>query len=208
MKCVTFVLKAVGVIAGLILLVYLLVPTGHVGGGDPWVMKCETRIGELNDGCMQYFQDWRSYPGQAMAPTIGSGEGQVSGAQVLARAMFTKRDVKGAVLERRVSNYATYMDGDLIDADGRTGLVSDRYPGNPMPILYYPSRSNAHGMAQFLEADNAVHSDAHRGDWGFYRSIRDEQYGTDTPRKTGKFLLIGAGADRKYFSGDDQHNWK
>lgn len=168
-------------------------------------VKTRTRIAELSDGCYRYKQDYKYYPGQARPAEIGGGEGQSSGAQILARAMFTKVEYNGEV-RHGVSNYATYREDELLDADGIRGLISDMYPHDPMPILYYPSRIAVSGMAQYVEADNAVHTDAHKGG-DFHEFIKDKRFGTDHPQMDGEFLLIAPGADRKYFTEDDLTNW-
>ncbi len=154
--------KWVIVVCGIILVACLMVPTVTSEPHSAYVTRSKMRIGELSDGCNQYKQDNERYPGQMQAATIGTGKGPRSGAQFLARAMFTKVMADGET-QYPVGRYVTYIEGDLIDADGVTGLVSDRFP-DPMPILYYPSRIGVSGLAQYVEADNAVHTDAHRGD--------------------------------------------
>jgi len=202
------------VIAIIMLLAGILVPTVTSAITSAYLLKSETRIAELNDGCMQYFQDWRNtYPGQAKANTLIPG-GSTTGSSLLAEAMFTKRNEKGVVLATRVSQYATYMDGDLLDGSENAkykNTISDRFPVDKRPILYFPSRLNAHGMNQYQVGDNTYITDT----WsGFQTEITDGQYGTNTPYKQGKFILIGSGANRLFVDNtagseqDNQHNWK
>lgn len=165
-----------------------------------------TRLGELDDGCRQYKQDTKYYPGQLNSNVIGRGKAQLTGAQVLARAMFTKTLPDGTA-QYPTSEYATYKEGDLIDANGRTGVISDGHRDDPMPVLYYPARFGVDGVAQFVEADNAAHTDGHKGG-SFREFITDGSFGReDCPYNEGEFLLITAGPDRKYFTWDDYKNW-
>jgi len=154
------------------------------------------RINELSDGCSVYKSDTKFFPGQQTLDWVGRN----SGAQVLARAMFTGDG------QWPTSYYAAYRAGDLIDANGRRNVISDQYD-DPMPILYYPSRIGVSGVAQYVEADNAVHSDPHKGG-DFQAFIRDTRFGaSDTPHMEDEFLLIAPGDDRKYFTDDDIVNW-
>lgn len=172
----------------------------------PWAARkaravTAARINELTDGARQYKMDTKYYPGQT-TESWGSGtDGQLTGSQVFTRAMFTHKGNFPA------SNYASYRREDLISADGREHVMSDRWPDDPMPICYYPSRVNMSGLAQFVEADNAAHTDAHKGG-DFHKFIRDTRFGTSNlPHNDGEFLLIAPGLDRKYFTDDDIVNF-
>ena len=206
MKLGTGILVAIALV-GIAVLAYCVI--SDYGQPDMWSTgahsKIGKRIGELDDGCRQYKQDTKYFPGQSGVIPIGSGKDQLTGAQILARAMFTKTMPDGKT-QYPTSNYATYKESDLIDADGRTGVISDGHPTNPMPILYYPARFGVDGMAQYVEADNAVHTDGHKG--GNFREFITDMYFKDKkiPYNDGEFLLISAGAGRKYFS-DDIGNW-
>jgi len=163
-------------------------------------------IGNLADGCEQYRQDNKHYPGQMNPNAIDSEEGQLTGAQILARAMFTGTTDTG---EDRypVSEYVNYTKGDLIDVDGRTGVITNRYSDDNRPVCYYLARIDVDGIAQFVEADNAAHTDPHKGG-DFQEFIQSFEYpGGDANAKTRKFLLLAPGPDRLYFTKDDVTNW-
>jgi len=194
------------VLVGAVLVWLIVAISQSTCGAGKYIVKSVTRIDELADGCEQYKQDNKHYPGQANPDEIGSGAGKVTGAQVLAQAMFTK-EMSDGLTTYPVSQYATYMDGDLIDADGREALITDRYPVDKRPVLYYPARIGVDGMAQFVEADNAAHTDGNKGgDFQEFIRIYDDPDKATHPR-AGKFLLIAPGDDRVYFTGDDLTNY-
>jgi len=113
--------------------------------------------------------------------------------------------------------------GDFTLNNGRPiRPVSDRMP-DPMPVLYYPARlgevetwtNSQTGSAQYVAADNWVTMGTQPPQYGgwtdktayttaFNNFIRDTRF-SNTPRipAPGKFLLIAAGLDRKFFTADD-----
>ncbi len=165
--------------------------------------RCLQIVRAMHDAAENYRLDNKYYPGQKDIATIGSKEGMLTGSQALAKASFTTRR------EGRfpVTHYADYKDSALITADGREHVLSDRWPEKPMPICYYPCRFGVRGLAQYVEADNAAHTDAHKGG-DFHEFIRDTQYeDEDVPYRPGHFLIIAPGPDRKYFTKDDIVNF-
>jgi len=163
--------------------------------------KSANRVADLDAGLRWYKEDMKHFPGQLAPERIGSGKGQFTGAQILALAMFSK----DGTFPR--SNYALYKQTDLIEADGRQHVVGDEYWRNERPICYYPARLGVDGLAQYVEADNAAHTDPHKG--GDFRAfIRTHNSGSSSvPPHPGEFLLIAPGDDRKYFTDDDVVNW-
>ena len=193
------------VIAIIMLLAGILVPTVQTAIRSAYVARSKTRIGELDDGCRQYKQDTKYFPGQLDSSVLGT----MSGAQVLAKAMFTK----GAAYP--TSNYATYKESDLLTtSDGAPfasthfgGTIADHFPVEKRPILYYPSRFGVSGRSQYVFSDNDQLTGAWSG-WSTY--IQDGSFGeSDTPFNAGEFLLIAAGADenREFADGDNVQNW-
>jgi hypothetical protein len=80
-----------------------------------------------------------------------------------------------------------------------------------MPVLYYPSRLGSRGLAQYVEADNAVYTIGHAGgnflEFIVNRAVHPR--GTRSiPHRAGSFLVIAAGRDRLYFTGDDIANFE
>ena len=181
-----------------------IMPPCRPSFGSSYAARSRTRISELDDGCRQYRQDHKHFPGQSSPDKIGSGRGQLTGAQVLARAMFTK----GATYP--APNYAMYKESDLLtssDGVNYADTVSDCFPIERRPVLYYPARIGVEGVAQFVEADNAAIA-GWRRNGEFERFIQT----VDPPEQdrhpcAGEFLLIAPGPDREYFTEDDVTNW-
>ena len=113
--------------------------------------------------------------------------------------------------------------------------IADRFSGDFLPILYFPSRvvdpltgSPLTGLSQFVENDNKVYynfggSRVFSTTYGwtsingtvaatdFGSFITDWRYDvtspTTTPYHTGEFLLIAAGKDRIYGTRNTLKNW-
>ena len=154
------------VIAIILLLAGILVPTVSSALKTGHKAACKARIRELADGCDQYKNDEKYFPGQldASAPTWSSG------AELLAKAMFTKDG------QYPTSGYATYKYTDLLtsaDMASYANTVWDRFPQDKMPILYYPSRIGEAGRGQFHVADNQSIT----GSWSGFGSSRGQCQG-------------------------------
>ena len=189
------------VIAIILLLAGILVPTVASALKTGHKAACKARIRELADGCYQYKSDEKYFPGQ-----ITAGATWNSGAELLARAMFTKDG------QYPTSGYATYKFTDLLtSAEGASyaNTVWDRFPQDKMPILYYPSHIGEAGRAQFHVQDNQSIT----GSWsGFGSIIQDNRFGTtDMPYMDKEFLLFAAGVNRDYLdesgTSDNLVNW-
>ena len=188
------------VIAIILLLAGILVPTVSSALAMGHKAACKARIGELDDGCRQYKMAQKYFPGQRTADWAG---GSLNGAQVLAKAMFTKNG------DWPTSNYASYKAKDLLttgDGTGYADTIEDRFPRDKRPYLYYPSRVDASGVSQYLVADNL----AITGTWSnFGTFVTDSGFGTSIARNSGEFLIIGAGVDREFVTSDTDNlvNW-
>jgi prepilin-type N-terminal cleavage/methylation domain-containing protein len=93
--------------------------------------------------------------------------------------------------------------------DARPNSISDLLGTRPMAILYYPSRETAVGLNQYVMNDNLAYLVPATTSWS---NATFQQYITDTrsgsaPYNQGRFLLIGAGVDRRYGTTDDVKNW-
>lgn len=101
-----------------------------------------------------------------------------------------------------------YADND------RRNSISDRFGARPMAILYYPSRPAADGYGQYEKADNEDYlTDTTFEEWtgqegatGFNNYIDHPDIDGNVPYQDGRFILIGAGVDRLYGTGDDLTN--
>jgi len=198
------------VIAIIMLLAGILVPTVQTAIRSAYVARSRTRISELDDGCRQYKQDTKYFPGQ-LNSSVMPGK---TGSEVLAEAMFTKvvPDTPPTYVYP-TSNYATYKQSDLLTAGDAApfssthfdGMIADHFPIEKRPILYYPARFGVSGRAQYVETDNS----AITGTWSAFTTfIQDGSFGEgDTPFNAGEFLLIAAGADRTFADTDNVQNW-
>ncbi len=200
------------VIAIILLLAGILVPTVASALKMGAKASCQTRIGELSDGCAVYKQDNYYYPGRQNLDWVAAGK---SGAQLLADAMFTK--VTNGQEEWPTSNYATYKESDLLtsnDHPAYEGTISDTFPQETMPILYYPSRINQIGCGQYDVSDNGSITNV-TGPWSqdsFEEFILDPRFGADMPHGNKEFLIIAAGVDalqleRTFSDNDNQVSW-
>lgn len=195
------------VIAIIMLLAGILVPTVASALKMGSKASCQTRIGELSDGCAVYKLDNYYYPGRQNLNWVG-----ITGAELLARAMFTKDQ------EWPTSNYATYKESDILTESDHTayaGTISDTFPQETMPILYYPSRVNQLGCGQYQVSDNKRITDV-TGPWSqtsFEEFILDPRFGTDMPHGDKEFLIIAAGVDalalegRSFSDNENQVSW-
>lgn len=199
------------VIAIIMLLAGILVPTVSSAITSGYVLKSKTRIGELNDGCLKYKQDMKYYPGQS-GTAVPSGSN--TGAKILAEAMFSEVDSNGNITRSGMSKYATYKEPDMLtkdDGSKYTGTISDCFPGEKRPIVYYPSRIGVSGTDQYVVDDNKDIT----GPWSsFPTDIKDGRFGTDNPHMDGKFILVGPGPNRTYADMqsteskfDNLYNW-
>ena len=130
------------------------------------------------------------------------------------------------------SPYVSYKkEKVLLDESPSTDFTafvpSDLFP-DPLPILYYPSRLGNDGSLveafifndnkdYFIDDSGPIRLSLYRIYWD--RRFGEGNYGGDPPTpafndhdnrayKSDSFLLIGAGIDRKIFTGDDVTNFK
>ncbi len=125
-------------------------------------------------------------------------------------------------------NYSATIDIDGTGYKFEFGTISDQNKSSKtrevLPILYYPARPGESGLAQYQMSDNSDYkNDAggnivwkwktsdgveHSGDdqAAFENYIKDRRFQSDastTPYNPGAFLLIAAGRDRVFGTGDD-----
>ncbi len=188
--------------------------------------RCKARIGELSNGCLQFWEDNKLYPAQDYTSKLGkTGQGVVSGASAMSAALFGYDYPMGrhgnldnvmapyAVTIRQVaiSKYAQLDSAQDFCARDNMATMSDRWSGQPMPILYYPSRPGVKGLEQYVENDNIAHTEGVTWKRGtstkFHDYIANKVLGGGVPYNDQKFLIIAAGSDRKYGTSDDITNW-
>lgn len=198
-------------IAAIVLILLYPVLRGVIGTDDGALRnrnRCLVRLDNVSQGVCMYKYDKGSFPAQeyvlqaASRPTT-QGHRKMTTSELLARALFDDQDGKFPA-----ATYAEVTPADLITFNGVANLISDRY-GDPMPILYYPSRIGVEGVDQYDESDNAAITSGHTGG-DFKKFIADpkgSKDGRQVPYRPREFLLIAAGADRLYFTKDDIANF-
>ena len=170
------------------------------------------RIQNIESGVLTYHQENSNlFPGQHYIGVLNNRS--YTGSQWLARAMFSK---PGAALPADgwapESGYATYQQG-MLDIKpplktGRKYSVLDTF-ARPKAICYYVARRGLSGLNQFNYDDNSVYTGDRLS--AFRDFVKDHRWSTDDitdPFKSGEFLLISAGEDAEYFSGDDPRNFR
>jgi len=157
------------------------------------------------------------FPGQ-QDPTAMSRDYPGKASAFLARQLFGDyqekgRDGKYPKFPPPVDGYVSYEPGMLDTANGDdTGepyTILDCH-SDTMAILYYVSRRNASGKAQYVPGDNSFYTDQATGegveednpmdiqDWvGGGEGNNESKYGV---KMDGQFILTAAGKDRLYFS--------
>ncbi|MCK4625994.1 MAG: hypothetical protein KAV00_11830 [Phycisphaerae bacterium] len=223
-------LVVIGIIA---LLIGILLPTLSSARKEAANIKTGARIAELSGGCIMYYETHGYYPGQQYSSELGSNSaGKFTGSQWLARSLFTDPDASpvypcskhapvkpsGDLIEPE------YNDG-VFDFD--IGTISDQNKTSKtrevLPILYFPARPGVSGLGQYEMSDNSDYkNDGNDIEWKWETSDGEEHSGTNqaafenyikdrrfqgdvstTPYNPGAYLLIAAGRDRIYGTGDD-----
>lgn len=208
------------VITIIVLLVTMLMPAFAQIRMAVYKARSLARISELSSGAAMYAKDNRNlYPGQMYHNMLGTGSGQYTGSQVLAACLFDYgyAGIGNATDPNGTGRYAPYSRTDLINnPGGKTNSIWDKFPrGQPMAILYYPSRAGVTGMDQFKPNDNAAYTGTNYSGWmgGSFNNpngyIADKRFDANgrTPYMSGGFLLMGAGADGIYGTLDDARSF-
>ena len=195
------VIAIIGMLAG------ILVPTisGILSLG--YHAKTESHIKALSNGAEQYFDDYGVYPGQA---NWGSWKaGTASGHMV--HLLFTPKgeDIYRSGWEPRDAYVS--LSEDLLDnaSGGESGtgeayVPLDGFP-KPMAICYWPADPGQKGKAdQFRQNQN---SDLLTEKDGKLDDMASNET-TGIPHMDGKYLLVGAGIDRTFFTTDDVTNFR
>ncbi|MFW5690186.1 MAG: type II secretion system protein [Planctomycetota bacterium] len=183
------------VIVIITLLMGILVPTVQSVLKTMQQTEAKARLESLSRSVdLWYKVNNNHYPGQVNPAPLDNDE--MTGSELLARALFTKTKDDGSEVFPASTEYADFSGGILFDYEVEEGdtvenVLSDGLP-TPMPILYYPSRL---GEGNFKASDNdeLVTDENSDGSFG------DVSGG-------GPYLLLSAGADRLYFTADDVTN--
>ncbi len=219
------------VVAVIGLLVSILVPVVQTVLASASAARTRARVIELATGCYNYKKERDYYPGQDTYAQLGPLTGSQLLAACLFEYPFA--DVSNSSRPPPVSGkYAPMRAGDLdkfksgssyqATYTGKLTSILDRAE-DPMAILYYPYRIHVTSdevKERYKYSDNSWYVDRVYSE---YVAAKDktsyslQQYRTDmqeafygfsttavgTVRGEGAFLLIAAGKDRLYFTGDD-----
>jgi len=179
------------------LLVGILVPAVQTAIKQAEDARVRTRVAELAVGCNAYAMEYEYCPGQAYPDQLAGSGGAFTGSQWLAKALFTD---DAAPVKFPHPKWAPMRSEDLQNLDNKPDSIGDR-TSKPMAILYYPARLGTSGVSQYKIGDNSAYT-------GSTNQSSLEGYVKNTsvggqPRNAGRFVIIAAGIDREYFTGDD-----
>ncbi len=188
------------------------------------------RIATLSAGAEGYKNENGFYPGQGWdwKGSYNRGSSYETGSQLLTNALLEWDSFDNEWEE----DYIAPKEG-LIDTEGdwtgKPDTILDGFP-EPMAILYYPARRQAKTVKEaydyydnddYVETERLerryerIQTDPDYNKGSYESTMQSEFYGDRFAghkaykiRNRDRFLLIGAGGDRLYFTGDDVKNWK
>ena len=189
----------------IVLLVGILVPLVSEAYRMAEKVRCQARVAALQSGCHEYKDETGYFPGQLYIDHIGPKEESdqnMTGSQCLARTLYDE-----------VKAYVPFeKDKDLIDVVGQTSSggdielkdsVSDRF-SEPMAVLYFPARLGAADREQYDINDNIEYVRGNGNPDDFSSYVADERFGgSGRVLNRDGFIIVAAGKDRLYFTGDD-----
>lgn len=205
-------LEVLIVIAIISILVVIAVPSIYKARQQADLARSRARMISLEDGLSAFHAfDGRNYfPGQDRRGQDALRNG-MTGSELLARAMWTPReedyldsDTPDGYPSGVYSGHSTDYE---MEYEGVAPLPSDEFGSDPMPILYYPARPGTIGKNADVQYEynhnETITPDAKRSDFYDFITFQDSR-----PYAPGKFLLISAGIDRRYFTQDDLTNFE
>ena len=213
-----FTLIELLVVIGIIgLLLGIAVPTISQALRSADATKTLARIKTLSGGAEQFHNDHQYYPGQKQQSKPGWGD---TGPQWLAYEMFTEKGQEPDPWEPGTNTYIPYKDDwfcpyddDPLSPYNRNNVLSDGF-GRPRAILYWPSiiggdpdgsdKGTVDKVYRFDDCRPLVRAHQTPDIDKFREFAWDERF--NKVRNHDSYLLLGAGPDRKYFTGDDISN--
>jgi len=178
--------------------------------------KAKAYLHEVGLSAAQYAgANNQRYPGQDdIGQLVGSSPpGPYTGSQILAARLFGYPDnqITQAHPSGITNNYMAFEVNLLITASGRRNSLADNSK-TAKPLLYYPSRrGETTPLGCYKWADNSAYAGGGTSNARF-TSYATSRLGNNIARNEGRFLLIGTGANDKYFetgsNNDDHKNWE
>jgi prepilin-type N-terminal cleavage/methylation domain-containing protein len=193
------VLMVIGILG---LLLAIILPSVRSTRQYAYELQTEAQVESFETALFQFHSETNHYPGQSRAEQ--SALSSMTATEVMARRLWTPRGESwtGGNWEPEEA-YAVYNEELVVAAGGFDYCPSDNFGNDPMPLLYYPS------VPGTTPADDDHYTFSHNeaisdGFMGEFRGLI-----TDGGRYyvQNKYLLIGAGIDRKYFTDDDITNF-
>jgi type II secretory pathway pseudopilin PulG len=222
------------------LLIAILLPTVQVIMQAAKASKTKTFVSSVAAACEAYRTANNFYPGQDDYWSAQLAAGAYTGSQVLTLTVLgPNNDAVAANMmpfgkgfnEPGGGTSTIYWDtfakrpATAKNANTVNTTMADRF-SNPLPILYYPARSNVKGASatdrngttgQYIMNDNVAYFNDHP-EWDSNNTFRNQAnfntYVSDpsfpaapgTPFQAGSFLLISAGTDRVYGNSETWTN--
>jgi prepilin-type N-terminal cleavage/methylation domain-containing protein len=212
------------VIAIIALLVGILLPALNQAKQRGYKAKSVAVITTLSNGCLQYKNDTKYYPGQRTPDDLTGNGGPLTGSQMLSVCLLDNLEINGGDLDevsgKEVSsNYVAYKSGVTTkgvvgdEMDGHKYVMVDGWrSGDELPILYYPSRIGNDGkIGTATTSGNAFMFD---DDWDHINVNISKQERVDATTKSGaidrfreaiydqRFSTDAAWANRNAYNSD------
>lgn len=218
------------VIAVIGLLVGIVLPSFHAAKQQARAVATQAKIMGLDAAAEIYYQEQKLYPGQdrdSMLQMAGmlAGRPRRTGTEIMIQRLFGFDDNFQPLPASSRRLYAEYSEDDLavvpdVNNPGtNVHAFVDKFADSKMPLLYYPAHLGRTAANEiYIEDDNLAYLQkippVNAGDppltIGPGTSLGNVVTSQTTPSviyRPKSFIIIGAGLDRLYFTGDDNVNF-
>ena len=138
------------VISVIILSLGILIPAINAAMREATLAKGRAYIGAITQGCDQFKNDYRVYPGQRTfsgLPSTATAKAETLAWSLLGYYDFAaKKAARGSNNTPLKDGYVAYAKDGIILRNNRI-CCSDKFSGAEMPILYYPAKRGNNGSS-------------------------------------------------------------